>query len=276
MIIYKVTNKLNGKIYIGQTSKTLEKRKLQHERESLTKSRTSVKFHNALLKYGFDNFEWEVLKECSTQEELDYYEDYYINEFNCLNRNLGYNLKSGGKLGGCYSEESKRNMGLATKKKWKNPNCASKMLVGLRKGTETVKRKAENNFNEHKCPICGKVFRTKNWDSHTYCSLECANKGNVDSGVSAKNLELAILKIKENYSNKRKERLPLIYEWVTKNSELILNSKLNNLKFLNDLCAYINVKDTRTLGKVLGVKYKKDILFKLKEIIENVRRTSLN
>ena len=36
MIIYKVTNKLNGQIYIGQTSKSLEERKLRHEKESLT------------------------------------------------------------------------------------------------------------------------------------------------------------------------------------------------------------------------------------------------
>ena len=39
MIIYKVTNKLNGQIYIGQTSKSLEERKLRHEKESLTENR---------------------------------------------------------------------------------------------------------------------------------------------------------------------------------------------------------------------------------------------
>lgn len=68
MIIYKVTNNLNGNVYIGQTSKTLEERRSKHEKESLTENRKTVKFHNALQKYGFENFTWEILKTCSSQE----------------------------------------------------------------------------------------------------------------------------------------------------------------------------------------------------------------
>ena len=50
--------------------------------------------------------------------------------------------------------------------------------------------------------------------------------------------------------------------------DLIIKAKLNNLKFLNTLAQFIGVKDIRSLGKVLEVKYKKDILFKLKNIIK--------
>ena len=121
MIIYKVTNNLNQQTYVGQTTFSLEKRRAEHEKESLSGNRKTVKFHNALLKYGFNNFTWEVIKECNSQEELDYYEDFYIKEFQCLDRDKGYNLKSGGKLGGCYSEEAKQHMGESTKKKWENP-----------------------------------------------------------------------------------------------------------------------------------------------------------
>ena len=56
MIIYKATNKINGKVYIGQTINSLEHRKSGHEREARYQKETSVYFHNALLKYGFYNF----------------------------------------------------------------------------------------------------------------------------------------------------------------------------------------------------------------------------
>lgn len=274
MIIYKVTNNLNGHIYIGQTSKSLNERKAKHEKDSLRENKKTVKFHNALKKYGFENFTWTVLKECSNQKELDYFEEYYINKYNSLDRETGYNLKHGGKFGGCYSEEAKINMGKATKEKWKDSECASKMLAGLRKGTETIKQKAAENFIEHVCPVCEKLFKTKNWDSHTYCSLECANKDNIEKGIYVKGLIAATKKNKEIYSKIKNERLNLIYSWLEHNYVLVLNAKLNNLKFLDNLCEYIGVKDTRTLGKVLDVKSKREIINKLKEIIKNVRRTS--
>ena len=55
------------------------------------------------------------------------------------------------------------------------------MLNGLRKGTETVKEKSKLNFIEHVCPICNRIFKTKNYNSHKYCSLQCANIDNVNN-----------------------------------------------------------------------------------------------
>lgn len=267
MIVYKVTNKLTNQVYVGQTSFSLEKRRAEHEKEALNTLRKTVKFHNALLKYGFDNFEWETIKECSSQEELDYYEDFYINEYDCLSRDKGYNLKSGGKLGGCYSEEAKQHMGESTKKKWENPECAAMMLEGLRKGTETVKNRALNNFIECECPVCHKIFRTKNWNKHTYCSLDCANKALKPTLLEKS--KLATEAIKEKYKETKQERYDLIVKWLSDrdNSNIVENAKLNNLKYLNDLASFIGVKDTRSLGKVLDVTYKKDIHNKLKEIL---------
>ena len=129
MLIYKVTNNINGQIYIGQTTLSLEQRKYKHEQESRSKYRKTVKFHNALLKYGFSNFTWEILKECNSQEELDYFEKYYIQLYDSCNRNKGYNLKYGGRTGGIFSKEAKENLSKSTKLKWKNPECAEKMLI---------------------------------------------------------------------------------------------------------------------------------------------------
>ena len=98
MLIYKVTNNINGQIYIGQTTLSLEQRKYKHEQESRSKYRKTIKFHNALLKYGFSNFTWEILRKCNSQEELDYFEKYYIQLYNSCDRNKGYNLKYVGEL----------------------------------------------------------------------------------------------------------------------------------------------------------------------------------
>lgn len=266
MIIYKVTNNINNKIYIGQTKFSLEERKKRHWNDANTLNRKTVKFHNALLKYGLNNFIWEVIKECDNQEELDYYEKFYIALFNSTDPEIGYNLKLGGKFGGIFTEEAKRNLGESTKKKWENPEMASKMLEGLRKGTETCKLKAENNYIMHICPVCGAEFKTKNWNSHVYCSLECANMHLKDSLLEKS--RLGVEKIKDQYKETKENRNNLIIEWVKNNTEIIIKAKLNNLTFLKDLALFIGVKDTRSLGKVLDVTYKKDILNKLKELVK--------
>lgn len=270
MLIYKVTNNVNGKVYIGQTSETLEKRRARHERESNCESRKTVKFHNALLKYGFNSFTWEVLRECSSQEELDFYEEYYINELNALDREKGYNLKHGGKLGGCYSEEAKEHMGEATKQKWQNPECAAKMLAGLKKGTEAWKQTAKQNRIQHICPTCGKQFETANWDSHIYCSIKCANANATQKEIALQNLQKAAEKNKEKYESEREIKLSLVKQWISENRECLQNIKWNNLEFISSLCDFLNVKDHRTVAKLFDVKSKKELVKKLIEISENI------
>ena len=62
--IYKVTNKINGKIYIGQTN-NFEKRKREH---LLDKRTNHQAFKRALNKYGFDGFDWEIIDKCEEEE----------------------------------------------------------------------------------------------------------------------------------------------------------------------------------------------------------------
>ena len=98
MIIYKATNKINGKIYIGKTINSLTKRKSSHISDSFTGNRDKMPFHRAIKKYGSENFIWEVLIECASEENLDNMEIYYIKYFKTI-RPLGYNICTGG-LGG--------------------------------------------------------------------------------------------------------------------------------------------------------------------------------
>lgn len=97
MIIYKVKNKISGKVYIGQTVKTLEYRKNTHILHSKT---PKSKFHKALRSYGADNFEWDVLDTATTKDELNQKEIYYIQKYNSIEE--GYNMVEGGTGG--YNE----------------------------------------------------------------------------------------------------------------------------------------------------------------------------
>lgn len=99
--IYKITNTINGKIYIGQ-SKDIERRFKQH-----IKSKCSYAINRALKKYGVDNFTFEVLYECPI-EEMNKWETFYITIFGSLSPK-GYNLNMGGN-GTVTSEETKRKM----------------------------------------------------------------------------------------------------------------------------------------------------------------------
>lgn len=87
-IIYKITNKVNNKSYIGQTRYTVEFRWKQHQHK-----KDNVYFHNAIHKYGVDNFLVEVLEECNI-ENLSSREIFYIAKYDTFNN--GYNLTIGG------------------------------------------------------------------------------------------------------------------------------------------------------------------------------------
>ena len=95
MIIYKATNKINGKVYIGQTSHSLEWRINKHRQDS---QRQDSYFYRAIRKYGFDNFDWEIIDDTATNhEELNELEKFYIKQYDSFdNKEKGYNSTSGG------------------------------------------------------------------------------------------------------------------------------------------------------------------------------------
>lgn len=66
-IVYKITNKLNGKVYIGQTTEGIEKRWKRHCGYQIN---DGTYFHNAIKKYGAENFTIEIIDKAKNQEEL--------------------------------------------------------------------------------------------------------------------------------------------------------------------------------------------------------------
>jgi group I intron endonuclease len=92
MVIYLVTNKINGKQYVGQTIRPLSERWRDHCRLDRDNY-----FHRAIHKYGKENFDIEVIDTAENEDELDRKEIDWIQKLNTMIPN-GYNLKSGGNV----------------------------------------------------------------------------------------------------------------------------------------------------------------------------------
>lgn len=108
-LIYKATAP-NGKVYIGKTTRTLEKRKHQHQKDALF---YDMKMSRAVRKYGVDRFRWEIIIENIPREYLNELEIFLIWFHNSYNS--GLNSTHGGDggspmLGKHHSEETKKQI----------------------------------------------------------------------------------------------------------------------------------------------------------------------
>jgi len=138
-IIYKVTNLINGKIYIGQTTMTLEKRWINHCGHSGGLCRTGRLNYlgNAIRKYGKNNFSIEIIDTASNCDELDSKEIQWIAKLHSTNRSIGYNITAGG--AGWRAPEGYVN---PKKGKFKHSAEAKAKISAALKGTFTDKQRA--------------------------------------------------------------------------------------------------------------------------------------
>jgi len=198
MIIYKATNIINGKCYIGQTIRSLKDRINQHIIVKNNKSRTY--FHNTLNKHGIESFIWEVIEECDSKEELDEMEFHYIKQYKSYWKDNGYNLTHGGD--GRYdfitSEETRKKLSIANKGKKRSKETRKKLSIskmgdknsfyGKHHSEETKRKisealKGENNPNygkklseEHKKSI-SETLKGRKLSEETKRKISEAGKG---------------------------------------------------------------------------------------------------
>lgn len=152
--LYKHTNKINGKVYIGQTCREPKKRWANGQGY-----KTSPHFYLAIEKYGWYNFEHEILFTTESQEEANQAEIRLIQEYQSTNPKYGYNLDAGGH-NGFHSEETKKKMSY-------NQQGKKNSFYGHRHSNETKKKisLAESGSKHHnakqvQCIETGKVFST--------------------------------------------------------------------------------------------------------------------
>lgn len=126
-IIYKAIHKINGKIYIGLTTKTLEGRIKSHRQSITSKSRTSTTCHflNALRaeKAGVEAFAWEQIDAASTLSKLKRKEIHWIAKCNSRDHSLGYNITKGGDHREFTDEMKKRMTEINGVKIFCHQNC---------------------------------------------------------------------------------------------------------------------------------------------------------
>lgn len=152
MFIYKITNNLNGKIYIGKTTGSVEKRFQRHCR---LYSRCP-KLAQAIIKYGPESFSIETIDTANSVDELNKKEIKWIDELNSIKK--GYNLTHGGD-GGSPTKETRDKISKANKGK---------------KRTLELKRSFSEQRSGHLNGRSKKVCVTINGISKTYQCLKYA------------------------------------------------------------------------------------------------------
>lgn len=107
MVIYKITNLINGKIYIGQTTRSVKERWKSHCNRKDSKSAIT----SAILKYRKENFTLEIIEKVSIKS-IDRRERYWIKKLNTIAPN-GYNLEFGGNKHKKASKQLRKKLSLA-------------------------------------------------------------------------------------------------------------------------------------------------------------------
>lgn len=188
--VYCATNKVNGKQYVGFTSKSLERRKSEHEKSSI--NNPILTFHYAIKKHGIENFEWEELFESNNSYILKKVEVMEIKSQNTKSPN-GYNMTDGGdgligatietrkkmgeaNIGKKLSEKHRKIISKTHKGKVISPKTRKKMSKAQKK------RHAEKPFSEetlNKMSESQKGKKRKPHSKKTRIKIGLGNKGKV-------------------------------------------------------------------------------------------------
>lgn len=250
-IIYKIENKINGKIYIGQT--TLQNGFDQRYKNNIKKYTHNVHLKNSIEKYGINNF--EIIKELDiaySKQELNEKEKFYISLYKSTNKDFGYNKMSGGD-NSKMSEETKNKM---SKNKTSENNPMAKKVVCLNTMEEfNTFREAAEKYNLSKSAISG-------------C---CNGKTNTAGKLNGERL---IWMKKEKVETLTTEEIKnIINEEQTKRKEMYSgknNSKAKKVKCINDgkifntgkECAeYYNLSVSKIYAKIKENKPYKNLNF---------------
>lgn len=143
MFIYKITNIVNDKIYIGQSIRPIEKRFQRHINDAINNI-LDTHLARAIRKYGKENFTLELIDTANNQDELNQKEQYWIRYYNSVNN--GYNetdaiYKCGGNTYQYKSDDeltSIKNKISITKTSDKNPNSKSIKCLNVNTNEELI------------------------------------------------------------------------------------------------------------------------------------------
>lgn len=183
--IYKITNTINGKMYIGQ-SIDIEARWKRHICDYKNDSKNN-KFYNAIKKYGLDNFVFSIICEVP-KSALDEYEISYINYYDTVKN--GYNSREGGVKGSPSLESNIKNSLSNTGKKRseKTKQNLSKAKKGKMCGKDNhFYGKTHTEETKKKMKLVGKSFEVDGEFFNTI--IEYAEKLGIERHTAARRLK---------------------------------------------------------------------------------------
>lgn len=148
-VIYLVINKINNKIYVGQTVGSFKDR----YNGDISKYTHNEHLRRSIEKYGIDNFYIvEEYKVAYSQEELDYLEDWYITIYDTINPSMGYNKRGGGS-NGRMSQETRKKMSESKKGKTHSEESKQKISESLKGKTHSEETKQKLSKSASKTPV---------------------------------------------------------------------------------------------------------------------------
>ena len=246
MIIYLVTNKINGKCYIGQTAYSLKKRKREHFYE-VKANRDNSYLHKALRKYGAESFKWKVIHECDDKDELNRLEIYYIGYYDTFGN--GYNLAIGGNgsMGYKHTDEAKKKMRKAQKNKYFSEehrrkiseskkrsysNIENHPAYGKKRSEETKKKMSESGkgkiFTKERRENMGKAQRGRILSEEHKTKISVAKKGVLKTEETRKRMSIAKTGIKlPPHTKERREIQSIALKNYWKNKKLEAQNGIN-------------------------------------------------
>ena len=202
-LIYKIQNKENGKIYIGQTQTSLKNRLAKHNEVVFT---SNCHIHRAIRKYGWDAFTVEVIEENITNENLNEREKYWIEYYNSYEN--GYNMNRGGE-GRVIKEDQ-------VLKLWQEGNTITDITKILPTSKNTVRQILHEanipsqEIQERKCihrsPIIDYDYIKQLWDEGKTTRQIRELCGNIGQGTLIKVLDELDISATERASRQHKTK----------------------------------------------------------------------
>lgn len=224
-LIYKIENKVNGKVYIGQTTQGFNKRISGHKKALKGKYHYNEYLQRAWNKYGEENFSFEVV-EYTVKDLLDEKEIYWIEYYNAMNKEYGYNNESGGNFNKIVSEETKKkqresHLGKVLPEEQKKKISESHKGRPMKEETK-VKMKALNLGENN--PMYG-----KHHSEESKSKISNGNKGKIRSEETKKKMSKANKgERNHNYGKHLSEEL----------KQKLSKAHINNVKVSNKVYQY--------------------------------------
>lgn len=226
--IYKLTNKINGKVYIGKTIHTLNIRLRGHKNSMYT---TDTKLTRAFRKYGFKNFDADILEDSINDAELDALEIKYIKQYDSFKS--GYNSTIGGDGHSIYTKED-IDIVIDLYKKYNNIKEVYK-ITGIHTATIRLMLKSANEYIDKHSEKIGVVMYSKEFIPEKYFKsiYEIAEYLHVDKG----NL---YNRIKKHYDGSIfiGHRWQLLSDVILESEEKIFRTKFDKEEYIKGKKAY--------------------------------------